>query len=143
MKKRKFIIDVNERAKFLEVFTLLDYKIESETPRGNNLEITLIKEKEDLETSVVENDLVPRIIPMWWLLIPAVLVICIMTAYMIVQFGKFWDVDKYVKFFTFFIPAAVLIGVDAIIFMVRSNAISKIIKNQPTLIQDIKNRLKK
>lgn len=143
MKKRKFIIDVNERAKFLEVFTLLDYKIESETPRGNNLEITLIKEKEDLETSVVENNLIPRIIPMWWLLIPAVLVICIMTAYMVVQFGKLWDVDKYVKFLTFFIPAAVLIGVDAIIFMVRSNAISKIIKNQPTLIQDIKNRLKK
>ena len=143
MKKRKFIIDASEKEKFVEVFTLLDYKIESETARENNLEITLIKEKEDLATSVVENDLVPRIIPMWWLLIPAVLVICIMTAYMIVQFGKLWDVDKFVKFLTFFIPAAVLIGVDAIIFIVRSNAISKIIKNQPTLIQDIKNRLKK
>lgn len=143
MKKRKFIIDVKEREKFLEVFTLLNYKIESETNRGNDLVITLIKEKEDFETSRVEKELIPNIIPMWLLLIPAALVIAVMTAYLIVHLGHLWEVEKFVKFLAFFIPAAVLLGIDAVIFFVRSNAITKIIKNQPTLINDIKNRLKK
>ena len=143
MKKRKFIIDVKEREKFLEVFTLLDYKIESETKRENNLVITLIKEKENFETSRVEKELIPNIIPMWLLLIPAALVIAVMTAYLIVHLGHLWEVEKFVKFLAFFIPAAVLLGIDAVIFFVRSNAITKIIKNQPTLINDIKNRLKK
>ena len=143
MKKRKFIIDVKEREKFLEVFTLLDYKIESETKRENNLVITLIKEKEDFEASRVEKELIPDIIPMWLLLIPAALVIAVMTAYLIVHLGHLWEVEKFVKFLAFFIPAAVLLGIDAVIFFVRSNAITKIIKNQPTLINDIKNRLKK
>ena len=143
MKKRKFIIDVKEREKFLEVFTLLDYKIESETKRENNLVITLIKEKEVFEASRVEKELIPNIIPMWLLLIPAALVIAVMTAYLIVHLGHLWEVEKFVKFLAFFIPAAVLLGIDAVIFFVRSNAITKIIKNQPTLINDIKNRLKK
>ena len=143
MKKRKFIIDVKEREKFLEVYTLLDYKIESETKRENNLVITLIKEKEDFEASRVEKELIPNITPMWLLLIPAALVIAVMTAYLIVHLGHLWEVEKFVKFLAFFIPAAVLLGIDAVIFFVRSNAITKIIKNQPTLINDIKNRLKK
>ena len=143
MKKRKFIIAPQEREKFLEVFTLLGYKVESKTPRGNDISFILIKEKDDVEASIVEHDLIPTILPMWWLLIPALLVIAIMTAYFIVQFAHLWDVDKYLKFFVFFIPAAILLGVDALIFFFRSRAITKIIKNQPTLISDIKNRLNK
>ena len=143
MKKRKFIIGKAEREKFLEVFTLLHYKVESETPRGEDLVISLIREKDDPEVSRIENEYIPKIIPIWTLLIPAVLVICIMTAYLIVHFGHLWEVDKFIKFLTFFIPAAVLLGVDVIIFFLRSHALTKIIKGQPELIKELNNRLKK
>lgn len=143
MKKRKFIIDRAEREKFLEVFTLLDYSVESETPRGNDIIFIIKKEEEDFTTSVVEHELIPNIPPLWWLFIPAALVIIIMTVYLIVQLGHLWTADKFLKFLVFFIPSAVLLAVDAVIYFVRGRAITKIAKNQPSLINEIKNRLNK
>lgn len=143
MKKRKFIIGQNEREKFIEVFSLLGYSIESETPRNNGLLIIIKKDNDDPNLAQLEKEFIPSIVPLWTLLILAALVIMIMTAYVVIHFAQLWDVDKYIKFLVFFVPAAVLLAVDTLLFFLRSNAINKIARNQPTMANDIKNRLKK
>ena len=117
---------------------LFDWKLIKEEKHENAPSILYFERDENIpyyqEMVLIENEISPHLIPFWVLLIFVALAFSLITAALIVSLLRVMEAT--VCFFSFFIPAAVLLSVDVVIFYLRSKQMMKYLANEQELVKN-------
>ena len=88
----------------------------------------------------IEKETSPKLIPFWVLLIFVGLAFALITTALIMAITKV--MEPMVCFLAFFIPASVFLGVDVLIFYLRSKQLLKYLNNEKEIVKQAEEKMK-
>ena len=124
---------------------LFDWKLVKEEKNENAPSMLYFERDENVpyyqEMVEIEKETSPKLIPFWILLIFVGLSFSLVTAALILTLAKIPGLDSLKIFFIFFIPAAIFLSVDVLIFYLRSKQLMKYLANEPEIVKQAEQKM--
>ena len=124
---------------------LFDWKLIKEEKHDNAPSILYFERNENVpyyqEMVEIEKETSPRLIPFWVLLIFVGIAFCLMTTALILSLAKAKGLTPIMTFLIFFIPAAVCLSVDVLLFYFRSRQLMKYLANERKIVQEAEKKM--
>ena len=124
---------------------LFDWKLIKEEKRENAPSILYFERNENVpyyqEMVEIEKETSPKLIPFWVLLIFVGIAFSLMTVALILSLAKIKGLDSMKTFLIFFIPAAVCLSIDVLIFYLRSRQLMKYLANEREIVQEAEKKM--
>ena len=125
---------------------LFDWKLIKEEKHENAPSILYFERNENVpyyqEMVEIEKETSPRLIPFWVLLIFVGIAFGLMTIALILYFLKIKGLDSLKLFCFFFIPAAVCLSIDVLVFYLRSKQLMKYLANEQEVVKQVEEKMK-
>lgn len=125
---------------------LFDWRLVKEEKKENAPSLLTFERDENVpyyqEMVAVEKETSPRLMPFWPVIAVVALAFITMTTYLILFFAlrQTTDIKKY--FLAFFIPAAVLLLLDVLLFYLRSKQLMNYLKNEEAIVKNAEEKMK-
>ena len=125
---------------------LFDWKLVKEEKK-ENAPSTLYFERDEKvpyyqEMVEIEKEISPKLIPFWVLLIFVGIAFSLITAALIVTMLRLPGLEPIKTFFCFFIPAAIFLFADVVIFYLRSRQLMKYLASEREIVQRAEQKMK-
>ena len=124
---------------------LFDWKLIKEEKKENAPSILYFERNENVpyyqEMMEIEKETSPQLIPFWALLIFVGIAFSLMTVALILYLLKIKGLDSLKVFLFFFIPAAVCLSVDVVLFYLRSKQLMKYLANERDIVQQAEQKM--
>ena len=132
-------------ARSVYLMGLFDWKLVKEEKNENAPSMLYFERDENVpyyqEMVEIEKETSPKLIPFWILLIFVGLSFSLVTAALILTLAKIPGLDSLKIFFIFFIPAAIFLSVDVLIFYLRSKQLMKYLANEPEIVKQAEQKM--
>ena len=89
----------------------------------------------------IEKETSPKLIPFWVLIIFVAIAFALVTTSLIITLLKVPGFDALKCFLIFFIPAALCLSVDVIIFYLRSKQLLKYLENEKEIVKQAEDKM--
>ena len=124
---------------------LFDWKLVKEDKKEGAPSILHFERDESVpyyqEMVAIEKDISPKLIPFWVLIAVVGLAFSLVTVYLILFLALKPNFDSIKYFYIFFIPAMVLLGVDTLIFYLRSKQLMNYLQKEAELVKQAEERM--
>lgn len=125
---------------------LFDWKLVKEDKKENAPSILTFERDENVpyyqEMVQVEKETSPHLMPFWPIIAVVALAFVTMTTYLILFLALKNTTDIKQYFLAFFIPAALLLLVDVLLFYLRSKQLMKYLQNEDAVVQNAEEKMK-
>ena len=132
-------------ARSVYLMGLFNWKLVKEEKNENAPSMLYFERDENVpyyqEMVEIEKETSPKLIPFWILLIFVGLSFSLVTAALILTLAKIPGLDSLKIFFIFFIPAAIFLSVDVLIFYLRSKQLMKYLANEPEIVKQAEQKM--
>ena len=126
---------------------LFDWKLVKEDKKENAPSILHFERDENVpyykEMVEIENEISPKLIPFWVLIIPVALAFALVTAYLIMYLALKPNFDTMKYFFIFFLPAMGLLLIDTLFFFLRSRQLISYLNKEQELVKEAEEKMAK
>ena len=126
---------------------LFDWKLVKEDKKENASSILHFERDENVpyykEMVEIENEISPKLIPFWVLIIPVALAFALVTAYLIMYLALKPNFDTMKYFFIFFLPAMGLLLIDTLFFFLRSRQLISYLNKEQELVKEAEEKMAK
>lgn len=124
---------------------LFDWKLVKEEKKEGAPSILYFERDENVpyyqEMVAIEKEISPKLIPFWVLIAVVGLSFSLVTAYLILFLALKPNFDYIKYFYIFFIPAMVLLGVDTLIFYLRSKQLMSYLQKETELVKQAEEKM--
>ena len=119
---------------------LFDWKLVKEEKKENAPSLLTFERNNEVpyyqEMVAIEKETSPKLIPFWVLLIFVGIAFCLITASLIISLLKIPGFDALKCFLIFFIPAALCLSLDVVIFYLRSKQLLKYLDSEKEIVKN-------
>ena len=124
---------------------LFDWKLVKEEKK-ENAPSTLYFERDETvpyykEMVEIEKEISPKLIPFWALIIPVALAFILITIALILSLTKATSLTSLQFFLIFFVPASLFLGLDVVIFYLRSRQLLNYLKSEQELVKNAEDKI--
>ena len=124
---------------------LFDWRLVKEEKKENAPSILYFERDTDTpyyqEMVEVEKETSPKLIPFWIFFAVLGFVVALITAALIISLLKIPELDAVKCFFIFFIPAAVFLAGDVLLFYLRSKQLLNYLQNEPKIVEQAEEKM--
>ena len=124
---------------------LFDWKLVKEEKKEGGPSTLYFERDENVpyykEMVEIEKDISPKLIPFWILIAVVGLAFSLVTVYLILFLALKTNFNDIKYFYIFFIPAMLLLGIDTLIFYLRSRQLMKYLQNEKELVAKAEERM--
>ena len=125
---------------------LFDWKLIKEEKKENAPSILYFERDENVpyyqEMVQIEKETSPNLIPFWVLLIFVGIAFSLVTTALIISLLKIPNFGATMCFLVFFIPAAIFLFIDVILFYLRSRQFMKYLNNEQEIVKNAEEKMK-
>ena len=127
------------------LMSLFDWRLVKEEKKENAPSILYFERSTDApyyqEMVEIEKETSPKLLPFWVFLVVLGAVVALLTAALIISLLNIPGLDPLRCFFIFFIPAAVLLGLDVFLFYYRSKQLLHYLQNEQEIVKQAEEKM--
>ena len=127
------------------LMSLFDWRLVKEEKNENAPSILYFERDTDTpyyqEMVEIEKETSPRLMPFWVLIIFVGIAFALITTALILSLLKIPGFDAFKCFFIFFIPAALFLGADVLLFFLRSKQLLNYLQNEQSIVKQAEEKM--
>ena len=141
--KRK--VNSHSVSRSVYLMSLFDWNLVNEEKKENAPSTLYFERDENVpyyqEMVLIEKEASPHLIPFWFLLVFVGLAFGLVTAALIISLLKIPGFGQVVVFLSFFVPAAVCLAIDVLLFYIRNKQLFKYLENETKIVEEAEKKM--